>query len=108
MASKPNDVPTPAAPTHSSPIALDEPIKRGETTIDSIVLRKPKSGELRGVSLVDLAQLDVAALQRVIPRVSQPTLTEHEVSNLDPADLMVIGAELVGTFFQRKADRSPA
>lgn len=86
-------------------IQLDEPIQRGDNTINEIQLRKPKSGELRGVSLVDVANLQVLALQKVLPRITTPTLTTLDISNLDPADLMSIGAE-VSYFLVKKADRS--
>lgn len=90
----------------SKPIDLDEPITRGKQTIDKITLRRPAAGELRGVSLMDLANLDVVALQRVLPRVSQPTLTEPDVAAMSPADLLALGAALAG-FFERKADKYP-
>jgi len=102
MATK-RDIPADDSST-SKPVLLDEPIARGEQIIDSVTLRKPKAGELRGVSLMDLAQLDVTALQRIIPRVSIPTLTEADVANMCLADLLAVGAELAG-FFQRKADK---
>lgn len=96
---------TPAStPQTSKPVTLDDPIPRGEQTIDTVTLRKPRAGELRGVSLLELAQLDVAALQTVLPRISTPTLTTADVAAMSPADLLVVGAELAG-FFQRKADK---
>lgn len=98
-----------AAANPPNTVTLDTPIKRGDQTIDKVTLRKPRSGELRGVSLMDVAQLDVLALQKVLPRITSPILTEQDVGNLDPADLLALGAELAG-FFQRRADRfvSPA
>jgi len=87
-------------------VTLDTPIQRGEQTIASITLRKPKSGELRGCSLSDLAQLDVAALGRLLPRISSPTLTTADVDNLDPADLMKLGAEVVGFLLPASARAS--
>lgn len=93
-----------APENNSITVTLDEPIKRGDTTITEVKLRKPKAGELRGVSLVDLGNLNVLALQQVLPRITSPTLTSHEISNLDPADLLSLGAE-VGYFLVRKADR---
>jgi hypothetical protein len=78
--------------TLNTVIDLDQPIKRGETEIKSITLRKPLSGELRGVNLTDLLQMDVSALVRVVPRISEPTLTEQEVQAMDPADLFQIGS----------------
>lgn len=85
-------------------IFLDEPIKRGEQVIEQITIRKPKAGELRGVSLVDLGNINVVALQQVLPRISTPILTSQDVANLDPADLLEIGAE-VASFLVKKADR---
>lgn len=86
-------------------VQLDEPLQRGNTVISEIKLRKPKARELLGVSLVDIANLDVVALQKVLPRISTPTLTSVEVSNLELADLLQLGAE-VAYFLAKKADRS--
>lgn len=83
-------------------ITLDQPIKRGDSEITSIELRKPASGELRGLNLTDLLQMDVAALQRVLPRISTPMLTEAEVGALDPADLLQMGTT-VASFLLPKA-----
>jgi hypothetical protein len=82
-------------------VSLDTPINRGETAIGSIQLRKPRSGELRGLSLVDLGQLKVDALTKLLPRISVPTLTEAEVANMEPADLLACGAEIGGFLLQR-------
>lgn len=101
---------TAAAVNQPIVVDLDEPIQRGNTTITQITLRKPKAGELRGVSLVDLGNLNVIALQQVLPRITTPTLTANEIGNLDPADLIALGAE-VAYFLVKKADRimaSPA
>ncbi|GAB5098717.1 phage tail assembly protein [Caballeronia sp. HLA56] len=84
---------------------LDTPLVRGEQTITTITLRKPKSGELRGVSLSDLVNLDVTALSKVLPRISTPTLTEHDVANIDPADLVELGGIFAG-FLMSKAVKS--
>ena len=94
----------PNSNTHVT-VILDEPLQRGESVITEIQLRKPKAGELRGVSLVDVANLDVMALQKVLPRITQPILTTQDVNNLDLADLMALGAE-VAYFLAKKADRN--
>ncbi|WP_263264903.1 phage tail assembly protein [Pseudomonas sp. RIT-PI-S] len=89
-------------PTYSDPIMLDNPIIRGSTSITEVTLRKPLSGELRGLKLVDLLNGDVNATLRLVPRISQPTLTEQEVASLDIADL-VLCADAVAVFLQKKA-----
>lgn len=93
-----------AAQTPDNAIMLDEPIRRGNTDIGQVVLRKPSSGELRGVRLDDLLSGDVNALLLVLPRISMPTLVKHEVDGLDPADLAKFGEVIIG-FFLPKAQR---
>lgn len=83
-------------------VVLDEPIVRGNTTITQVELRKPMSGELRGVSLSDLLNLEVNALRKVLPRITTPTLTDIEVGRMDPADLLELGNK-VGLFLLRKS-----
>ncbi|NMX78217.1 phage tail assembly protein [Pseudomonas sp. WS 5503] len=89
-------------------VILDTPIRRGTNSIESITLRKPNSGELRGVSLSDLLNLDVASLIKVIPRISNPGITAVEAAGLDPADLVAIGSKVIGFLLQKsvKTDAS--
>ncbi|MGQ7934690.1 phage tail assembly protein [Paraburkholderia sp. D1E] len=84
---------------------LDFPIVRGKQTITEITLRRPTSGELRGTSLSSLVDLDIAALQKVLPRISTPTLTEMDVAQIDPADLVQLGGIFAG-FLMPKAMKS--
>jgi hypothetical protein len=86
-------------------VALDGPIQRGETSIAALKLRKPRSGELRGLSLVDLGQLKVDALTKILPRITVPQLTEAEVGNMEPADLLACGAE-IGSFLLQRSQRA--
>lgn len=89
-------------------VTLDTPIQRGETCISAITLRKPKAGELRGVALTDLLQLDVTALQTVLPRISAPMLLKQDVAELDPADLVQLGTKVAGFLLPKAAlDTSP-
>lgn len=85
-------------------IELDSPIQRGDQVIDTVQLRKPDAGTLRGVKLVDLLQLDTSAIRLLVPRITSPTLTTADVDKLDPADLVTVGTEIAG-FFMKKADR---
>lgn len=85
-------------------ITLDYPIQRGEQVIAAIKLRKPNAGELRGIKLVELLQIDVSAVAALLPRITEPTLTAADVNKLDPADLVAIGTLAAG-FFVPKAQR---
>ncbi|MEO1827668.1 MAG: phage tail assembly protein [Pseudomonas sp.] len=84
-----------AAPT-TEVVTLETPLQRGEQTITKVTLRKPATGELRGVHLAELIQLDVSSLSRVIPRISDPTLTEQDVAKMDPADAIQMGLVVAG------------
>ncbi|WP_282389598.1 phage tail assembly protein [Pseudomonas sp. PS01296] len=84
-------------------VTLDTPIRRGTTSINSITLRKPNSGELRGVSLVELLQMDVGSLIKVLPRISSPSITAVEVAGMDPADLLALSSKISGFLLQKSA-----
>lgn len=99
--------PAPAKNPNQEVITLDTPIIRGETEIKEVTLRKPMSGELRGVSLIELAQMDVLSLRKVLPRISTPSLTDHEIGRMDPADLLQCGVA-VGSFLLTKSAKEAA
>lgn len=94
---------TQAANANEAVVTLDKPFTRGNNTIDSLTLRKPASGELRGVSLLDLMQMDVQALSKVLPRITSPSLTTQEVNAMDPADLLACGVAVSGFLLQKSA-----
>lgn len=84
-------------------ITLESPIQRGEQTITTVSVRKPNTGALRGVSLTNLLQLEVAAIATVLPRVTDPALTQQDINNLDPADLVQLGGEVAGFLLPKAA-----
>ena len=83
-------------------ITLDQAIQRGEQTITDVQLRKPKAGELRGLNMTDVIQMDINALTKLLPRITTPMLTEAEIGNMDPADLLQLGAEVAGFLMPKK------
>lgn len=94
-----------ASPTDAanmSSVPLDTPIERGRQKIDEVFLRKPNAGELRGVSLTALLQMEVDALITLLPRISTPALTTHDVRNMDPADLVQCGGVVAGFLLQKR------
>lgn len=94
-------------PIYSDPIELAQPIKRGQTEVKEITLRRPGSGELRGLKLADLVQGDVNAVIRLVPRISQPTLLEQEVAALDAYDLTRCADE-IAVFLQTPPQKPAA
>lgn len=85
-------------------VTLAVPIVRGEATIAALNIRRPRSGELRGLSLQDIMTTDIVAMLTLIPRISEPPITPDEANNLDPSDLSEIAGTVRG-FFMTKAEK---
>ena len=81
---------------NSNIVILDNPVLRGEQKIEQVTVTKPNAGTLRGVSLASLANSDVDALIKVLPRMTYPALTEHEVMRLEASDLILFAGKVVG------------
>lgn len=75
-------------------IKLEQPLKRGDTEITEITLHKPNSGNLRGVSLREVLEMNTDAVCTVIPRISDPKITPQEMPQIEPCDLVSMGAAL--------------
>lgn len=75
-------------------------VRENGNSIDKINIRKPKTGDLRGVKLTDLFQMDVSTLTILIPRLCTPTITAADINNMDLADILEIGTTVV-SFFER-------
>lgn len=100
----------PSAPTVDNrplfeSVTLSYPLKRGETEISTINVRRPKAGELRGLALPDIMTGEVVAMLTLIPRISEPPLTADEANALDPADLAEIAGTIRG-FFMTKGEKA--
>jgi len=86
----------------SEVVELETPLQRGKTLVSEITIRKPMAGGLRGVSVVDVMNLDVAALSKVLPRITTPALTEGELKTMDIVDLIQLGSALNGFLTPKK------
>ena len=94
--------------TTDNNINLEQPIQRGEHPIATVALRRPLAGELRGIKLADVLQLDVTAMIELLPRITEPALHKHELNAMDPADLSAMSLKVIGFFVQKSALQSPA
>lgn len=79
-------------------VTLINPIRRGETLIERVILREPKGSELRGLSLRDIMSSEVTTILAILPRISDPILTRDEVDDLGAEDLAELGGTLRGFF----------
>ncbi len=91
------------APRTEATITLDAPVLRGTTKIETVVVRKPNSGALRGTRLQALMDMDVESMMTVLPRVTTPALTRAEVMLMEPGDLLQLSIEVVGFLLPKSA-----
>lgn len=89
--------------TSAITVTLETPIQRGDTSITQIALRRPKTGELRGLMMTELLQMEVNATSKLLTRVTSPALTKPEIDAMDPADFTSLATEVVGFFVTRQA-----
>ncbi len=83
-------------------IPLSFPLVSGEDTIKTVELRKPKAGELRGLQLASVLQLDVDTINTLVPRLC--SLTERDMQNLEMEDYTDISTGLLGFFVNTAPD----
>lgn len=82
---------TPAPTT----VTLEEPVKREGGDILAVQVRRPSSGELRGLSLAELLNSNVDPLIKLLPRITLPTLAEAEIKKLAPSDLVQFSGAVI-------------
>jgi hypothetical protein len=61
---------------------LATPIMKDDVEINTIEIRKPNSGNLRGLSLIDVCEMKFEAGEVLLPRIS--SLTERDLFNVAP------------------------
>lgn len=82
-------------------VQLSQPIQRaGGEPITTLTLRKPAAGELRGLKLMDVMQMDMNSLGVLLPRIATPTITKADIDAMDLADITDLGVEVIGFFSQ--------
>lgn len=93
----------PAKDENLKVITLDAPFKRGEKMVETITVRRPNVGALRGTSLGSVLMMDVDAVQKVLPRCTEPPLIKSEIDQLDPADFVQLSTAVSGFLLTKKA-----
>ncbi|MFA0155398.1 phage tail assembly protein [Vibrio sp. 10N.261.46.A3] len=67
--------------SHQKTVKLAVPMDINGERCESLVLTKPNAGHLRGLTLVDVCQMDFAAGEKLLPKIS--TLNERDVLNIE-------------------------
>lgn len=85
---------------------LTKPLIFGETTITELSLRRPTAGDLRGIKMQAIGELEVDTILKLAQRLSTTPLAPTTLDDLDSADLLALGAEIAG-FFSASPTPSP-
>jgi len=67
-----------------------------------IALRCPKTGELRGLMMASVLQMEAGAVMRLLSRITVPPMSEAQLADLPPVDFMEMTKAAIGFFV--KAD----
>ena len=81
-------------------IKLITPIMKNGEKLTHIVLRKPNSGNLRGLSLVSMCNMDFDSAMIIIPRIS--ILNERDILNVEVENLAPLLTGLASFFVNTK------
>lgn len=85
-------------------VELSTPIKVGDTKITSVTLRKPKAGELRGLSIAEILHMNVTAMIKLLPRISTPVLDPQVIEEMDTDNFGPLSQKAM-SFFLPKAQQ---
>lgn len=89
---------TPAGFTESVPLKRRPVQRAGQPNITTISLREPDAGDLRGLNLPDVLNMQQQAMATLLPRISTPALTPDEYRKLHAADFTALAVKVVGFF----------
>lgn len=88
--------------TNLNSVTLTKPIKIDGVDVAKITLRKPSVGELRGLAMVDILRMDVSALVKLLPRITQPPLSAFQIAKeIETEDFTDLASKTV-LFFAKK------
>lgn len=82
-------------------VNLSEPVTIDGVECTAIELRKPRAGEMRGLKLTEVLQMDAMTMIKLLPRISNPPLSEAQVANLEAEDFTELATKTV-LFFVRQ------
>lgn len=74
------------------------PIPYGDGALSELTMRPPKAGDLRGLKLIGLTDMDPAMILKIAARVSLTPVAEGQLEQLEVYDLMELTEKVAGFF----------
>ncbi|MCP9308665.1 phage tail assembly protein [Zymomonas mobilis] len=94
---------TPAPALDNNTVKLGYALMRGEQEIKNIELRKPVTGDLRGLSVTQLLNTDVDQMCKFLPRITTPALMPSEIEKLPVGDFLSLAMKSLGFFTESQS-----
>lgn len=91
-------------PADITTVTLHDPIPYGSGTLAEIKIRRPTTGDLRGVKVAQMHDFDFGILQDILPRISLQPLTAQQVGSISLPDGMELMMVISGFFVRPRAD----
>lgn len=88
-----------------STVTLSRPIIRGDKEITEITLHEPNAGALRGLSIGDVINAKSDTIVALVPRISDPKITEEEMRKMNLRDLAMLAGG-ISDFFLTEAEKT--
>ena len=84
-------------------VTLVNPVTIDGNQVSEITVRKPMGGDLRGLKLTDILQMDMNAMTKLLPRITQPSLSPQQLqTDIEPEDLTDLCSKVVLFFVRRE------
>jgi hypothetical protein len=79
-------------------LKLAAPLPYGDTTLDELTFRDPHAGDLRGLKLGGLGEMDVNLILALTRRLANVAVTDEQLAMLSPFDLLKVTETIVDFF----------
>jgi len=89
-------------------VALNNGPEVAGVRIAEVTVREPSAGELRGLSIGAIATMDVAAMIRLLPRITEPALSAAQIEALGAYDFGELAGRAAGFFMTAPQEEEAA
>ena len=71
-------------------VTLSTPVKIDGKDVTAINLRRPKTGDMRGLKIRAVHEMDVDTFTRLLPRITMPPLSPAQIADLELPDFVAL------------------
>jgi hypothetical protein len=79
-------------------VTFKTPIPYGDGKLAELNLRQPKAGDLRGLKLLGLHNMEWDTVATLVPRIATQPVTAGQLAELEAPDVMAVMETVLGFF----------